>query len=311
MAFEYTSSKPKPNSLIFVGGLTDGFCTVPYVSKLVEALESTDWSVFSVLLSSSYNGFGVGGLDKDVEEIGQCVSFVRNLKAGGKVVVMGHSTGSQDVLHYLHTANPIPGNPDFDLGLKHLNRPKLDGAIMQAPVSDREAVLHIIKSAHESNEARGAYDQLVSSARTLPWTDDKFDTILPMNMTAKLGLPGDAPLSARRFLSLLSPDSPEHPAQDDLFSSDLTDARHKETFGQVGARGLLQSKLLVLYSGNDEYCPPWVDKEQLLQRWKQATESGGASWDSNSGVVPGASHKIKGEGQQDLVERVLRYIQSI
>lgn len=315
MAFEFTSpSKPnKPNSLVFVGGLTDGFSTVPYVSKLAAALQPTDWSLFSILLSSSYNGFGVGSLDKDVEEIGQCVSFIRNLKASqsGKVVVMGHSTGSQDVLHYLHSPNPIPANLEFDVGLKHLERPKLDGAIMQAPVSDREAVLYIMKTSQESNEVRGVYDQLVSSARRLPWTDDKIDTILPMNMTAKLGLPGDAPLSARRFLSLLSPDSPESPAPDDLFSSDLSDKRHQETFGQIGARGLLQSKLLILYSGSDEYCPPWVNKEQLIERWKKATEAGGGAFDENSGVVPQASHNVKAEGQQDLIDRVLRYLQTL
>lgn len=315
MAFEFTSSsKPsKPNSLIFVGGLTDGFSTVPYVSKLAAALEPTDWSLFSILLSSSYNGFGVGSLDKDVEEIGQCVSFIRNLKASqsGKVVVMGHSTGSQDVLHYLHSPNPTPKDSEVDLGLKHLERPKLDGAIMQAPVSDREAVLYIMNESKSSNEVRAVYDQLVNSARTMPWTDDKLDTILPMNMTAKLGLPGDAPISARRFLSLLSPDSPGNPAADDLFSSDLSDQRLLETFGQIGARGLLQSKLLILYSGSDEYCPPKVKKEQLIERWRNATEAGGKFFDENGGVVPNASHNVKAEGQQDLIERVLRYVQSL
>jgi hypothetical protein len=304
--------------LIFVGGLTDGFCTVPYVSELVAALEDTDWSVFSTLLSSSYNGFGVGSLDRDVEEIGQCVRFIRGLKAdripgapskNGKIVVMGHSTGSQDVLHYIHASNPLP-KTEIDLGLQYMHRPELDGAIMQAPVSDREAVLAILKSAKDP-QARVAYDQLVSSARKEPWTVDQFESILPMNMTAKLGLPGDAPLSARRFLSLASPDSPEKPSQDDLFSSDLSDQRHQETFGQIANRGILQSSLLVLYSGSDEYCPPWVDKENLMQRWQRATEAGGAKWDANSGVVPGASHNVKNEGQKDLIDRVSRYLKSL
>ncbi|KAJ5584493.1 uncharacterized protein N7459_004293 [Penicillium hispanicum] len=324
VAFEFTSpSTPsnKPNSLIFVGGLTDGLCTVPYVSELAAALEPTDWSLFSILLSSSYNGFGVGSLDQDVEEIGQCMQFIRDLKAGrlpgapsksGKIALMGHSTGSQDVLHYLHSPNPLPKNPDFEVGLKYIHRPELDGAIMQAPVSDREAVQYLMQSAKQPNEVRGIYDQLVSSAKLQPWTDDKVDSILPMNMTSKLGLPGDAPLSARRFLSLISPDSPQTPAPDDLFSSDLSDQRHRETFGVIGSRGILQSKLLVLYSGSDEYCPPWVNKEKLMERWKQATEAGGASWDGeNSGVVLGASHNVKGEGQKDLIERVLRYLHSV
>jgi hypothetical protein len=133
-----------------------------------------------------------------------------------------------------------------------------------------------------------------------------------MNMIAKVGLPGDAPLSARRFLSLASPDSPASPSDDDLFSSDLSDKCLGETFGAIGSRGILQSKLCVLYSGSDEYCPSWVDKESLMGRWKQATEAGGAKWDmETSGVVPGASHNVKDRGQKDLLDRVLRYLKSI
>lgn len=302
-----------------MGGLTDGFCTVPYVCELAAALEDTDWSVFSILLTSSYNGFGLSSLDRDIEEIGQCVRFIRDLKADripgatskhAKIVVMGHSTGSQDVLHYLHAPNPVP-KTEIDIGLQYMHRPELDGAIMQAPVSDREAVQAIMKSASDPQEARSAYDQLVSSAKIEPWAAGRFDSILPMQMTAKLGLPGDAPLSARRFLSLVSPDSPEKPSQDDLFSSDLNDKRLQETFGQIATRGILQSKLLVLYSGSDEWCPPWVEKERLMQRWQQATEAGGAKWDENSGVVPNASHNVQDDGQKDLIDRVLRYLMSL
>lgn len=303
-----------------MGGLTDGFCTVPYVSELAAALEDTEWSLFSLLLSSSYNAFGVGSLDRDVEEIGHCVRYIRDLKADrlpgaptqpGKIVVMGHSTGSQDVLHYLHSPNPLPKTA-MDIGLQYMHRPELDGAIMQAPVSDREAVLAALKDAKEPDELRSVYDQLVSSAKTQPWTDDQKDIILPMNMTAKLGLPGDAPLSARRFLSLTSPDSPENPSEDDLFSSDLSEKHHQQTFGMIGSRGILQSKLLVLYSGSDEWCPSWVNKEKLMHKWQQATEAGGGRWDAeNSGVIPGASHNVKDEGQQELIGRVIRYLQSL
>jgi len=60
----------------------------------------------------------------------------------------------------------------------------------------------------------------------------------------------------------------------------LSDKRLQETFGKVGTQGIVKSKLLVLYSGEDEYCPHWVDKEKLLQRWQQATEAGGAKWDA-------------------------------
>jgi hypothetical protein len=54
-----------------------------------------------------------------------------------------------------------------------------------------------------------------------------------------------------------------------------------------------------------------VDKENLMQRWQRATEAGGAKWDANSGVVPGASHNVKNEGQKDLIDRVSRYLKSL
>ncbi|KAJ5493188.1 Fusarinine C esterase sidJ [Penicillium diatomitis] len=323
VAFEFTSptsNSKKPHSLIFVGGLTDGLCTVPYVSKLAKALENTEWSLFSLLLTSSYNGFGTSSLDKDVEEISKCVHFVKELKAdqvagpskiAGKIAVMGHSTGSQDVLHYLYAPNPL-SKPEFDVGLDYVVRPKIDGAIMQAAVSDREVILDALKSANHQGEVTGAYKQLVNLAKTMPWTHNGKDAILPMDLTAVLGLPGDAPLSARRFLSLASPDSPDSPSEDDLFSSDLSDKRLEQTFGKIGTRGLLGSKLCVLQSANDEFCPSWIDKEALMERWKSATEAGGIEWDTEaSGIVPGASHNVQDLGQEDLIERILRYLSGL
>lgn len=245
--------------------------------------------------------------------------YIRDLKASrlpgppsqsGKLVIMGHSTGSQDVLHYIYPANPLMST-EFQKGVKHLIRPEVDGAILQAPCSDREAMMMHIQASAESNATQGVFDQLVHFARTQPYTEDKSDALLPLNMTSKLGLPPD-PLSARRFLSLASPDSPAKPSEDDLFSSDLSDERLQQTFGMIATQGIMQSKLMVLYSGEDEYSPKWVDKEKLLQRWKAAAEAGGAVWDAeNSAIIAGASHAVESIGQTELVERVLRYLQSL
>lgn len=225
------------------------------------------------------------------------------------MVIMGHSTGSQDVLHYLHAPNPFPHDPKFEKGLQHLTRPQVDGAIMQAPVSDREAVLNTVRG---SNEARGAYDQLVDYATRQPFTSGKTETILQPHLLKLVGLAADVPVSSRRFLSLVSPESPEKPAEDDLFSSDLKDQRLKETFGAVADRGLLRSTLLVLYSGSDDFAPAWIDKEGLMRRWEEATNEGGKNrWNANSGVIPGASHNIKDQGQDDLVARVTRYLDDV
>ncbi|KAE8390465.1 hypothetical protein BDV23DRAFT_183377 [Aspergillus alliaceus] len=298
-AFEFTPSTPtsaqKQHALLFVGGLTDGLLTVPYVSSLATALENTEWTIFNVLLSSSYLGWGVESLDRDITEIAQCVNFVRARKPTGKIVLMGHSTGSQDVLHYLHSPNPLPGL---------LERPVLDGAIMQAPVSDREHLLHMVRA---SQEVRGAYEQLVNIARV-----QAPGALLPLDLTAAVGWPANTGVSCRRFLSLASPESPGCPAEDDLFSSDLGVERLKGTFGVVGERGLVRGRLAALYSGNDEYAMAEVDKEELLRRWKEATNAGGVEkWSEYSGVIPGASHNVKDEGQDWLVERVLQYVNSV
>lgn len=326
MAFEFTPPTEginKTNSLIFVGGLTDGFCTVPYVAKLAKALENTEWSVFSVLLSSSYAGWGVGSLDRDVEEIGQCVRFIRDLKASrqpgaltkaGKIAIMGHSTGSQDVLHYLHSPNPLPSTP----GQK---RPRIDGAILQSPVSDRQALLNTIKagSATDSSESlEKLFAELVATAKANPGSDGA-DFLLPPSMIKRIGLSDDAPVSSRRFLSLTSPDSPASPQEDDLFSSDLTDERLKQTFGMIGTRGLLGKSLLVAPGGADEFVPDWVDKEKLLKRWETATKQGAGDnariWDGNTGLIPGAKHSPSGESQaeprRELASRIARFLKNL
>ncbi|KAL4885066.1 hypothetical protein BJY04DRAFT_158859 [Aspergillus karnatakaensis] len=311
VAFEFGSpSTPKPHSLLFIGGLTNGLYSVPYVHEVAKALEPTKWSIFSLLLSSSYGGWGIGSLDQDVEEIGQCIDYVRDLKqksnstgAPGKIVIMGHSTGSQDVLHYVHAQNPLPPNPDVD-GVRGLTRPAVDGAIMQAPVSDREALLEKA----ENPEAREAYDKLLKFAREHPAR-----TICPIELTASVGFDHITPINVRRFLSLASPDSPANPSEDDLFSSDLTDGRLEETFGQIAKRGLLRTTLVALYSGSDEYVPKYVDKEGLLARWKRAANSGGEKkWDDEAtGIIPGASHDVRDEGQAWLIEHILNYLSRV
>jgi predicted alpha/beta hydrolase family esterase len=67
----------------------------------------------------------VSSLIKDATELAKCVSYFKNFKAG-KIVLIGHSTGCQDVMEYL-------------TGPGHEGRPIIDGGIIQAPASDREA----------------------------------------------------------------------------------------------------------------------------------------------------------------------------
>lgn len=232
---------------------------------------------------------------------------------------MGHSTGSQCVLHYLHRPNPHTSKPAFDPDLQHVQRLAVDGAIMQAPVSDREAIMSVLRYGlgdKSAGEIRAVWNKAEAFAEDAANNDQSIDTLIPLWMTAPIY--STTPISCRRFLSLVSPDSPQSPGEDDLFSSDLSDEQLGRTFGMIQQQGLLKYKLMVLVSGKDRSVPDWVNKEDLLLRWKNATDgkAEGQTWDAeHSGIIPGASHALSDPDQakprQWLCTRVLGYLQVI
>ncbi|KAJ4302202.1 hypothetical protein N0V88_002338 [Collariella sp. IMI 366227] len=165
----------------------------------------------------------------------------------------------------------------------------VDGGIMHSPVSDREAVQWVVKEGflgRSPKELRETYEKLVRMARE--GAGEEWDVILPRKLTSQFGYQ-DTPIGGRRFLSLVSPDSPESPSEEDMFSSDLGEKQLAATFGMVGTRKRLNGKLMVLIGGRDQSVPDWVDKKELLKRWEAATDCGGRSiWDrERSGIIPG------------------------
>ncbi|KAL5337374.1 hypothetical protein BJX70DRAFT_409275 [Aspergillus crustosus] len=273
-AFEYSTSPDiKPHTLLFVGGLNDGLGTVSYLTDLISALEESDWSVFAPVLSSS-------------------------------------STGGQDVLQYISSCNPRNSHShpqDHNETPMPTLRPKVDGAIMQAPVSDRQAIQWVLREGtkrHTAAELQRIYNHGIEFAQKHLFEDHtSLDTIVLLSVTTALGYPASTAISSRRFLSLSSPDSPRSPSDEDLFSSDLSDERLKKTFGIISHRGVLKDKLLVLYSGSDPYVPPEVDKGALMERWRR------------SGIIPGPTHTLEGRGQEGqrmvLVQKVARFLNDI
>lgn len=293
------------------------------MADLVRALQPTEWSLFTLNVTSSYQSWGLGHLDRDTNEIAQCLRYIKDYKTekfgDGKIVLMGHSTGSQCVLHYLYRPNPFTSLPAFDPALEHTDRLPLDGAIMQAPVSDREAVNLCIEHGFGGNspsEMKNICDQMEAISREAIKKDSIHDTFLPIELTSAI-YPSNTPISCRRFLSLYSPDSPHSPGEDDLFSADLNDSELAKTFGMIHQQGLLRHKLMVLYSGADQAVPASVDKEKNLARWKNATDHGGKFqiWDDDhTSIIPNASHALSNDDQaeprQFLVEKVLSYLQT-
>ena len=220
---------------------------------------------------------------------------------------MGHSTGCQDLMHYL--VSPIPPSSP---------RPNISGIILQAPVSDREAILNEVDT---DPSVKTAYETALSLATTTP-RDKHKTTILPMDLTTPIF--GPSPVNISRFLSLASPDSPGTPGMDDYFSSDLLDEHLASTFGLIGSLAhFLPSpahtkSILILQGADDEGIPSSVDKPAVISRWKNALVKGRATLDPNTAIIPHANHDISGESVEAKEARlvkmrsaVLHYLDSV
>lgn len=150
--YELGSSSAR-NALLFVGGLGDGPHTVPYIRTVAaraEAATGLSYSVFEARIRSSFSGFGWNSLANDVEDISDAVKYLRSI-GKDKIVLMGHSTGCQvgtfqrlchrsHTDHFIWTAtNAQQDCIEYTNYEKHHNEP-VDGFIIQASVSDREAL---------------------------------------------------------------------------------------------------------------------------------------------------------------------------
>lgn len=91
---------------------------------------------------------------------------------------------------------------------------------------------------------------------------------------------------------------------DDFFSSDLGGEEVKRIWGG------LKRPVLVLLSAEDEWVPKGVDVEGLLRKWMAACGESIAS--EESGLIPGANHRVDGEeAQKWMAERVVRFLKGL
>lgn len=273
-AFEFTTnhSDPSPNVVIFLGGLLDGYLNVPYIPKLsqtISDLPGKNWVLIQTLIKSSFTGFGTTCLDTDANDLGQLITYLRSATGGNrkKVVLMGHLTGSQGVLQYLcFKVRKLALSAD------------ISGIILQAPVSDLEGISYAFDLTVEQLcvISQEVHDEYIANG------NERADDILPEKYR-KLAF--GAPISAYRFHSLFS-----KRGNDDFFSSYLTAEDHKRTFGKI------TRPLLVLYGGEDQYVPPYVDKQKLIELWESCSPP--EYWSRLSRVIPGATHEV-GEGSAE------------
>jgi alpha-beta hydrolase superfamily lysophospholipase len=276
------TSTNNTSTLIWIGGLSDTYSSVAYPYALAQSLGPT-WSLMLAALSSSGNSWGTSSIARDAEEIAKIVNYVKERRPNGKVVIMGHSTGCQDCMQYL-------------TGTGADKRPFVDGAILQAPVSDREAI--------EADLPR-AFVQEANQLALKMCREKKDMDVMPFRLTSPLF--GRTAVSARRWVDIASP-GPNHTGADDFFSSDFDEERLKESFGKLPG----ETSVLILFSGEEENVSKELDKEALVKKWTGVANAAGASIDEqNGGVVPGASHNLNGNPEsvvQDLVGRVLSFV---
>ncbi|KAI1501262.1 hypothetical protein F5X99DRAFT_207507 [Biscogniauxia marginata] len=263
------------NALIFIGGLGDGPHTVPYpraIAKQLETRPELSYSVFEFRLKSSFLGFGFARLADDVADISALVKYLRGI-GRQKVVLMGHSTGSQDCMEYTspsHAAEPV------------------EGYILQAPACDRDSILL------EMGEAK--LDESIKAAKDLIEAGKGHER-MPLQK-----LPDSfqgTPISAWRWYALGATDG-----EDNYFSPNLPDS----VAGPYWKR--IDKPIMMLHSGEDEYVPKSVNKDGLIQHWRTLCQPGIAS--ELSGTIPGAGHRVEEpEAEEWLVNRVLKFLQRI
>lgn len=332
-AFEHTfpNSTSHDKVILFLGGLGDGLGTVPYVRSLAEALNKIGWGVIEIQTNSTLEGWAQGSLARDAFDLSNAVDFFRNTQKKTKIVLFGHSTGTQNSMYYATQVYKGTQNVDYKVLTETVkNRPAVDAIVLQASVSDREAFikgnglenwkssLKVGKELLKADLLKAGFDTPQVKAldtSSLSWYDDgftsfdQFDNDKERPVRYSLIPPKYTDLffgshaNSYRWVSLL-----DIRGGDDFFSSDLDDVKDfkEKTFGQ------LTVPVLVLYSGNDEFVPDHVDKEELVKRFQKATNP--KLWSPYSGVVPNATHSLEGapkESYNDLIARSVKFLESL
>lgn len=252
------------------------------------------WRIVEVSISSSGLGWGTGTIQRDAEELAKCVHYFKAKRPNGKIVMMGHSTGCQDA---------------FYLMTRYIPHPPLDGIILQAPVSDREAFHSLAPTS-----------TLLTIATTLintPASPDhpyapRGNTILPIELTSQVFGP-HVPITANRWYSLTASPDPITRAprgDEDFFSADFPESVvYRYTFGMLKPDSV---KVLVLFSEEDEWVSSEIDKEKLVGTWIKVMKEKGVRVDEvRSGVVEEATHdlaRVEDSIMADVVGRIKGFL---
>ncbi|PHH50793.1 UPF0613 protein PB24D3.06c [Ceratocystis fimbriata CBS 114723] len=252
-----SGSQDAENAIIVIGGLGGGPHTLGVARKISDTLLNApelSYSLFEIRMRSSFNSYGHSSLQQDAADISALVDYLR-LIGRKKIVLLGHSTGCQDIMMYNKLKDKVTS---------------VDGFILQGPVSDRQAFMYVTVKPEEME----TYKKAIIYARNKD-AEGKGLEWMPRSMMPEVMR--DTPFTVYHFLSLV-----DVGGDDDFFSSDLSLDAVSEIWTS------LTKPAMVLHSGEDEFVPKFVNKEGLISKWKAIEPLVSPL----SGVIPGADHAV-------------------
>jgi len=277
-AFEAGGRLEGSKALVCIGGLTDGLLSLRYLPSLATAVKRCGWRTFQPVLQSSYRGWGFGSLRDDAAGLDRLLSFLSAKRGISEVVLLGSSTGCQDAVHFLKVGT---------------RRDLIRGIVLQAPVSDREALM--VEERSEEELASLKYFKELASQMI---SEGKGEEPLPRSACQLFG-PPDV-ITAYRFDSLT-----RRLADDDMFSSDLTENELREKLGHVNVPCLLA------ISADDEYVPSSVDSTLLSHRMADAMAVAPTKG-AKSVILASGGHGVRNaEGQAQFISAVSDFLSSL
>jgi pimeloyl-ACP methyl ester carboxylesterase len=182
--------------VLLIGGLGDGFLTVPVSEGLAAFCSRRNIKFAQALLSSSYKSFGFSSVKQDAQELECCMDYLLCLNPELCFVLVGFSTGGQDVIHFLN------------YNLKEHQR--VIGAVLMSMVSDRD---------YAENSEDPQFKHLEMATKMIK--EGNGNEMMPRSADFFEG----HPITAYRYHSLISPHG-----DDDFVSLDLPADYQKQFF---------------------------------------------------------------------------------
>ncbi|OIR57816.1 MAG: alpha/beta hydrolase superfamily protein [Amphiamblys sp. WSBS2006] len=263
--FYFDTHPETDQAVVLVGGLGNLLFFYSFTERMAEEMRVAGFSVVLPFLSSTGSGFGTSSLKKDAEELSKLLS-VLSLHGKKKAVLLGHSTGCQSILRLL---NDFPEDPEGGCAVC--------GAVLQAPVSDADYFSSV------QTESDGRF---LSQAHRMV-AEGCGCELMPVDAFMH------TPITAERYLSINT-----HNLDDDYFSRGISRALLSEKICRV------RKKVLLVFSGNDEYVPAGVSCSEIGEGFKALSSL------FSYAVLDGADHAITENKhcQQDVfISRLLEF----